>query len=81
MVFLRYCDGASFSGNNASTYPISGTELHFRGHHILNAAMDDLLNNRGLDQATDVVVSRSAPAFHDACNQAPGCQLCPWSNH
>jgi len=56
-VFIRYCDGGSFSGNNASTLSVGGKELHMRGHHILRAVMADLFANRGLTQATDVVIS------------------------
>jgi hypothetical protein len=31
--------------------------LHWRGKHVLKAVIDDLLANRGLDKATDTVVS------------------------
>jgi hypothetical protein len=56
-VFLRYCDGGSFSGSNSSTTMVQGMELHWRGKHILKAMIDDLLNNRGLAKATDIVIS------------------------
>merc|ERR1712087_968185 len=57
MVYLRYCDGGSFSGDNATTTEYSGKTLYFRGHRVLHAMMDDLLNNQGLSKATDVVIS------------------------
>jgi len=56
-VFLMYCDGASFSGSNSTVSSYQGHNLYFRGHHVLNAMMTDLLENRGLSQATDVVIS------------------------
>lgn len=56
-VYMKYCDGASFSGNNDTTQPVNGLTLHFRGFRILNAIMEDLVANHGLSQATDVVVS------------------------
>ena len=48
-VMMRYCDGASFSGNNApSVY--NGTTLHWRGMHIREAIAEDLFTNRGMDK-------------------------------
>lgn len=57
MVFMRYCDGGSFSGANMTVTEYSSTKLYFRGKLILRAMVTDLLKNRGLDKATDVVVS------------------------
>ena len=58
MVYMKYCDGGSFSGSNASATAMpDGTRLHFRGKHILEAGISDLLRARGLARATDVVVS------------------------
>jgi len=56
-VYFKYCDGASFSGSNASTTVVDGTTLHWRGKHVLHGGITDLLLNRGLAKATDVVVS------------------------
>jgi len=56
-VVMRYCDGASFAGSNSSTAEYNGTTLHFRGKHILDAFIADLLGNRGLAKATDLVVA------------------------
>lgn len=55
-VYLKYCDGGSFSGNNASTTTFEGMELHFRGKAILDAIQQDLLA-KGMKDATDVVIS------------------------
>ena len=58
-VYFKYCDGGSFSGSNASSTPsgVGNTSLHFRGKHILDAGITDMLRHRGLAQATEVVVS------------------------
>jgi hypothetical protein len=54
------CDGGSFSGSNATSTDVAGATLWFRGKHVLKALQTDLLANRGLDKATDVVSSRDA---------------------
>lgn len=88
-VFLRYCDGGSFSGSNATVTNYGGDPtkpLWFRGKHVLKADMNDLLANRGLAKATDVVVSgcsAGAPrcrwlvapcsAYPRLCSAAPCC--------
>eukprot|EP00959_Pyramimonas_sp_CCMP1952_P236870 4950319-Pyramimonas_sp.AAC.3 len=57
IVLLRYCDGSSFSGLRDDTVVVGDRELHFRGFAILQAMIDDLLTNRGLQASTDVVIS------------------------
>ena len=54
-VFIRCCDGGSFSGNNVSFY--QDHKLYFKGRKILDAIFEDLLLNRDLNVATDAVVS------------------------
>ncbi len=48
VIFLRYCDGSSFSGNNASETIVNtsnGTQqLYFRGYHILTNALEYISN-------------------------------------
>merc|ERR1712216_851935 len=56
-VELRYCDGASLSGDKESAANVSGTVLHYRGRAILDAEIRSLLVERGMNKATDVVVS------------------------
>lgn len=56
-VFMRYCDGGSFSGNNQTVTNYQGHNLYFRGFRILQAMFQDLYSNRRLNKATDVVVS------------------------
>jgi O-palmitoleoyl-L-serine hydrolase len=57
MVYFKYCDGGSFSGSNSTAEPVGNSTLHWRGKHILNGGITDMLQNRGLAQATEVVVS------------------------
>jgi len=56
-VYLKYCDGGSFSGNNMTVTVYNGKDLHFRGHLNLEAMFDDLFNVRGLKSAAEVVIS------------------------
>jgi hypothetical protein len=56
-VELRYCDGASLSGDKQAPSNVSGTMLHYRGRAILDAEIKSLLIDRGMNRATDVVVS------------------------
>jgi len=56
-VFLAYCDGASFSGNNETVTMYQGHPLHFKGFRNLQAYKYDLDFNRKFRQATDVVIS------------------------
>lgn len=55
-VYLKYCDGSSFSSFNASVTEHGGAQLHFRGKAVLDAVQQDLLT-KGLAEATDVVIS------------------------
>lgn len=56
-VELRYCDGASLSGDKDAPANVSGTTLHYRGRAILDAEIKSLLFDRGMNRATDVIVS------------------------
>jgi hypothetical protein len=57
VIYFKYCDGASFSGRAFQPTKHNGSMLHWRGNAILEAGVSDMLANRGLDQATDVVIS------------------------
>ena len=60
LVYVRYCDGASFSSDLSGNLSHSHKALFFRGKRIVEAVLDDLAQHRGLAQATDVVVSGSS---------------------
>ena len=89
-VMISYCDGASFTGKNATVTIHEGTELHFRGKAILEAIQLELLK-RGLQTASDVVLGGDsagglatyihvddwAQFLKSSCDQAPKVQLSP----
>jgi len=54
--FFVYCDGACFSGDVEEPEVYKDTKLYYRGHRIILATIKDLLQNKGLDRATDVLV-------------------------
>jgi len=56
-VFMKYTDGASFSGDNSTSGTPGTHNLHFRGRRILDATVMQLLKQHGLSTATDVVIS------------------------
>ena len=47
-VYMKYCDGGSFAGSNSSVEVVKGVTLHFRGKHVLEAMIYDLLTHRGM---------------------------------
>jgi len=55
-VVLPYCDGASFSGWREQPAIVEDRELYFRGSSLLQAIMQDLLFNKGLAQASEIVL-------------------------
>ena len=65
---MKYCDGASFSGNNATVNidPASGTALYFRGSRV-RALMQKDLFAKGLASATDLVVSGCSAGGPSSC--------------
>jgi len=55
--FFPYCDGASFSGDRDKPVMFRERLLFFRGHRVMLSIINDLLKNKGLDKATDVLVA------------------------
>jgi len=55
-VEFAYCDGASFSGAADDPVVVNGKKIYFRGYYNLKAIFQDLLDNRGLNKATEVIV-------------------------
>jgi hypothetical protein len=61
-VYMKYCDGDSFSGAREGTVTFNGKALSFRGHYVLEAVFDSLAANvmqapSPWASATDVVLS------------------------
>ena len=60
-VWINYCDGASFSGNNATNIKTAqNTTIYFRGFANLNAVFELLWNQYGLHKASDVILTGSS---------------------
>ncbi len=57
LVFMPYCDGGSFSGDNETVATYENTSLYFRGKRVRHAVYQALLSSRGIGSATDVVIS------------------------
>ena len=57
-IFIRYCDGFSFSSNNDTIYKYNDTiNLYFRGWRNLNGVLNKLVSSYNLSTATDVILS------------------------
>ncbi|CAI5973799.1 unnamed protein product [Closterium sp. NIES-64] len=56
-VVVRYCDGASFSGNKSYRIKVPGTNtfIFFRGKHIMPAIVSHLLQHHNLRAASHVL--------------------------
>eukprot|EP00947_MAST-08B_sp_MAST-8B-sp1_P002126 g2126.t1 len=52
-VHLVYCDGNSFSGDRDDAVVVQGKPLFFRGRRILDAALETLVRDYGLGDATE----------------------------
>lgn len=55
-VLMKYCDGASFSGNNAESSVYKNVTLRWRGMHIREAIAEDLFTNRGMDKVCMIIL-------------------------
>ncbi|KAK1394694.1 Pectin acetylesterase [Heracleum sosnowskyi] len=51
-VFVRYCDGASFTGNRVDP----ANKLHYKGAKVFSAVVKDLLG-KGMSNATNALIS------------------------
>lgn len=60
LVFMRYCDGASWAGLREHPVQMDGATLHYRGHAILEATIEDLLASRGLKVCSHCVACGGA---------------------
>jgi len=56
-VVFAYCDGASFTGDADEPVVVNGQKIYFRGFRNFQAIMADLLSQRGLDRASEVLLS------------------------
>jgi hypothetical protein len=56
IVYAKYCDGGSFTGAMSNPPIVVGNDtIYFRGRGIFDGLFDDLLGNRGMDQAKELL--------------------------
>ncbi|KAM7493671.1 hypothetical protein LguiB_028280 [Lonicera macranthoides] len=55
-VFVRYCDGSSYTGDVEKVDEVKGIKLHYRGERVFDAIMEDLLS-KGMKNASNVLLS------------------------
>ena len=60
IIYVMYCDGSSFSSNMnkpiKTINDINENYLYYRGHRILNAVINNVLINKNMSNATDIVI-------------------------
>jgi hypothetical protein len=56
-VYVRYCDGTSFTSARREPVRVEGRPLYFRGMYIMAELIEDLMEAQGMAQATDLVVA------------------------
>eukprot|EP00794_Sanderia_malayensis_P014250 gene14250-15736_t len=59
LVWIVYCDGASFTGDRADPVVVSGESLFFRGKRVLDAVISDL-TKRGISNAEGIILTGSS---------------------
>ena len=61
VVYVKYCDGSSFTSNVDDPVTVSqegSTQtIYYRGRRILDALFEELLTQRGLDTATELLLA------------------------
>jgi len=55
-VYMKYCDGASFSGGRAQPIEHKGVKLWWRGKYNFEATITDLLTTKTLANATTIIL-------------------------
>ena len=56
-VLLLYCDGGSFAGHLDAPLVVSGSSLFVRGRLVMDALLAALVDDAGMDSATEVLVT------------------------
>jgi hypothetical protein len=56
MTRSRYCDGTSYTSDRAEPVTVGGGQIYYRGWRILNALIDDWLE-QGMAEAGAVILS------------------------
>lgn len=53
---FAYCDGSSFTSDRADPIPVKDKLIYFRGYRNLKAIVKDLLKNKGMDTAEQIML-------------------------
>ncbi|KAK4488247.1 hypothetical protein RD792_003994 [Penstemon davidsonii] len=56
IVFVRYCDGSSYSGDVEEIIQVKDTKIHRRGARLFKAVMEDLLA-KGMNKAKNAILA------------------------
>ena len=59
LVWVVYCDGASFTGNRVQPVTVDGQQIYFRGKKVLDTIIDDLIS-KGMGRAERVILTGSS---------------------
>ncbi|XP_065054310.1 uncharacterized protein LOC135683083 [Rhopilema esculentum] len=59
LVWVVYCDGASFTGDREEPVVVGGENIFFRGKRVLDAVFDDLMK-RGIQNAEGIILTGSS---------------------
>ena len=59
LVWVVYCDGASFTGDREDPVVVHGENIFFRGKRVLDAVIDDLMK-RGFQDAEGIILTGSS---------------------
>jgi hypothetical protein len=57
IVYAKYCDGSSFTGDVWAPVSTGKSTIYYRGRRILDALFDELLATHGLNAATELLFS------------------------
>eukprot|EP00112_Aurelia_sp_Birch-Aquarium-sp1_P011781 Seg2479.1 transcript_id=Seg2479.1/GoldUCD/mRNA.D3Y31 product="Pectin acetylesterase 9" protein_id=Seg2479.1/GoldUCD/D3Y31 len=59
LVWIVYCDGASFTGDRQEPVTVRGENIFFRGKRVLDAIIEDLLKS-GIQNAEGIILTGSS---------------------
>ena len=54
---MKYCDGSSFTGDVATPTTVGNATIYYRGRRILDALFNELISERGLGKAEELLFS------------------------
>lgn len=70
-VYAMYCDGGSWTGNQASPVPVGSSTIYYQGRRLLDALIDYALA-QGLSSATNLLFGGCECGRKPSCKQEQG---------